>query len=382
MVAAAAMETALAPFLRAYREPFAEARAHKAGGGAVVGYLTANAPVELIEAAGAFALRIDGGGVADTPAADAFVERLLDPTVRGACELLLRGDLDFLNALVFPRTTDSVQRLYYYLCEQERTKAAKPPRLLFYDLLHTPWYSSAEHSLRSLERLRDALREIGGGHVRDDALANAIAVSNRRRAALSTCLQARRTQPTGLSGVEAHYLFAAARRLSPAAFIAAASALSTAVKGRRAGGGPRLVLAGNAPDTDNVHKILEQAGAVVVGDFHDRGELSMGPAIDVGLPPMRAISDHYHRHSSSPRSFPSQPDQIVGFAREVGADGVLFFYYAEEEVLAWDYPGQRDQLEKAGIASACLAGQPYQVQAERLAAAVAPFVARLKEAVA
>ena len=380
MAAAAALDTALAPFVRAYREPFAAAQAFKARGGAVIGYLTANAPVELIEAAGMFALRIDGGGIADTPLAEVFVERLLDPTVRGACERLLRGELDFLDALILPRTTDSVQRLYYYLCEQERTKAAGLPRLLFYDLLHTPWYSSAEHSFHSLQRLRGALAEIGGRPIGDDDLAAAIAVSNRRRSALESCLEARRARPAGVSGVEAHYVFAAARRLPASQFIEAAAGVYKSVKGRSVGKGVRLVLAGNAPDTDALHGAFEATGAVVVGDFHDRGELSFGPPIDASLLPLRAINEHYHRYSSSPRSFPSQPDRLVAFAREAGADAVIFFYYAEEEVLAWDYPSQRDRLDAAGVPSLCLSAQPYRVDPARIAAAVAPFRARLREA--
>jgi len=367
MAAASATLSTLADFARAFAEPFAAAKVFKQEGGRVIGYMTANAPVELIEAAGMFPLRLDGGGVADTPKTDAFMERLFDPTVRGACERLLSGELDFLDAVVLPRTVDSVQRLYYYLCEQERTGAAKPPMLVLYDLLHTPFYSSAEHNYSSLLRLSDAL----GAKADDVALSEAIAASNQRRAVLQQCIDA------GLSGVERLHLIAASQRMLAAGFNTIVASLPTALAGRKFSG-TRVVLAGNGPDTDDLHRAIEAAGCVVVGDYHDRGDLSLGAPIDETLPPMRAISEHYHRATASARTFPAKPEALAAFAAERRAEAVIFFFYAEEEVLTWEYPGQRDALAKAGVPSILLAAQPYRINSGQVQAEVASLLTTLK----
>src|SRR5690606_6636399 len=84
---------AFAPFAEAYADPEAHARAHAAAGGKVVGYMSPTGPVELIEAAGLFALRLDGRGSSQTGRADAFVERLFDPSVRAVCDRIIGGEL-------------------------------------------------------------------------------------------------------------------------------------------------------------------------------------------------------------------------------------------------------------------------------------------------
>ena len=57
---------------------------------------------------------------------------------------------------------------------------------------------------------------------------------------------------------------------------------------------------------------------------------------------------------------------------------MIFFYYAQEEVLTWDYPAQREALDAAGIVSICLSGQPYVVDVAQIKATLAPFIATLR----
>lgn len=371
---AAPSHPALSAFLSALADPYAQARAFKQSGGRVVGYMTANAPVELIEAAGMYPLRLDGAGVHATPTADGFMEGLFDPTVRGVCELLMTGKLPFVDALILPRTADSVQRLYYYLCEQQRSGFAGLPQLIFYDLLHTPFYSSAEHNFASLTRVRDALSGLAGKAISDAALVEAISASNQRRESLARCLSA------DLTGVERLALVGACERMPGREFVKLAADVPVAVASRAPWSGTRLILAGNAPDSTDIHAAIEAEDCRVVGDFHDRNGESLSRTIDVTLPPARALSDHYHRATLSPRSFPALPERLAEFAAARRADGVIFFYYAQEEVLTWDYPAERDLLASRGLKSICLAGQPYNPDASPIRSAVAPFIAALQEA--
>ena len=48
--------------------------------------------------------------------------------MRSIAEQWLTGELDFLDAVVFPRSDDSAQRLYYYLCELQRRGARAAAR--------------------------------------------------------------------------------------------------------------------------------------------------------------------------------------------------------------------------------------------------------------
>jgi benzoyl-CoA reductase/2-hydroxyglutaryl-CoA dehydratase subunit BcrC/BadD/HgdB len=254
-----------------------------------------------------------------------------------------------------------VQRLYYYLCERRRAGDHALPDLLFYDLLLTPGSASAEHSNASLLRLRDSLNPLALRAIDDATIEAAIAVSEERRVLLQRCLEARRRAPSGLSGVEAQHVLAAARALPPREFIRVAGDLAAGLSDRSvATRAVRIVLAGNCPDAVVLHAALESLGAIVVGDYHDRGEPAVGAAFDAAMPPLQAITARY-RGVFAPRTFPSDPEALTRFAKDAGAQGVVFFFFREEEVLSWDYPGQMHALAAAGIPSICLAGQPRRL---------------------
>lgn len=351
----------------------AAARAWKTSGGAVIGYLGATVPVELIDAAGAFALQLSGAGIGETPHADRYMEPLFDPVVRRVFEKLLSGAYGFLDAVILPRTSDSAQRLYYYLCEVRRMGWADVPEPLLWDLLQTPWYSSAEYGFRRLGELREAVGRVAGQAITDAALGAAIVGRNAWRATLSRAADARREGR--MAGSDAHALALASRVLPPEAL---AAEVDQALRAAAAGGsGPRLVVAGSAPDGVDVHRLLESLGGQVVGDYHEAGEPGFGPMVQ-GRDPMRALLQHYQREVMSSRRFPFDPQAVVACAKAARADAVVFAFHAEEEALTWELPAQRRALSAAGIASVSFEGQGYPLGAEALRQPLAQFLSELK----
>jgi benzoyl-CoA reductase/2-hydroxyglutaryl-CoA dehydratase subunit BcrC/BadD/HgdB len=348
----------------------AAARAFKAQGGRVVGFLSNNVPVELIHAAGCFPLQLAAVPGEPTPLGDRYMESLFDPMARSVFEHLLRGDFAFVDLLVLPRTVDSFQRMYYYLCELRRTGALAVPETWLYDLLHTPWYTSAEYNFARTVELKQRLDALSGKEVTDDQLRASIAFYNRIRDKLGLASARRRSVPCELSGVAALELFSASQWMRPEAFEAELDGLLASQPPRL--GGPRVVLIGSAHDEPIVHRMVARLGGQVVGDYHWRGELLLAGQVDQDLPPLRALSCHYHRDSFSPRRFPSSAsadaDAIVEFVQRAQADAAVFFYYAEEEALTWDFPAQRRALDRASVPSLCLSDQPYPADAssERL----------------
>jgi benzoyl-CoA reductase/2-hydroxyglutaryl-CoA dehydratase subunit BcrC/BadD/HgdB len=196
------------PLAQAYADPGATARAHKAAGGKVAGYLSNTVPRELIAAAGLFPLQLSGAAGEPTTLADRYMEDLFDPVVRSVFQRLLAGDYGFLDVVVLPRTSDSVQRLYYYLCEVKRMGAAELPQVLLFDLLHTPWQSSADYNRTRIGELKQALEQVGGRSA-DAALAGEIRAANRRRAALRQVAARRQARPPQVSAEQALQAFAA-----------------------------------------------------------------------------------------------------------------------------------------------------------------------------
>jgi len=368
-----------APFRQAAGDREAAARAFKAAGGKVVGYVGPTVPTELIAATGAFPLRLAGEAAA-TPLADRYMEALFDPVVRAVFETALAGRYDFVDAIVLARTSDSAQRLYYYLCEVRRLGEAQVPEPLLYDLLHTPWYSSAEYNLARIGELKANLERVAGRMISDAALADAIATSNRRRAGLEAFANLRRSRPARVSGPDAQAVFAASQTMPAEAFDAALSGLLTGANGAHAG--PRIVLAGSGQVTPRLHRLIESHGGVVVGDFHEFGEPLAAGRVAEGGAPLRALTAHYHRAVASSRTFPQSAAPLVEFAKAAGADGVLFYFLREEEALTWEYPAQRRALEAAGIRVLCLEDMTQQPDEAAIGPGIATFLDGLAAKVA
>lgn len=355
------------------------ARAAKAAGRKVVAYMGSTTPLELFDAAGVFAAPLRGEPEAPTPLADRYMESLFDPRVREALQSVLAGAWDMVDLIVLPRTSDSQQRFYYYLCELRRMGVAVPEAKL-YDLLHTPWRTSAHYNLARTEELKQALEALSGKAIGDEDLSRAIAAGNVRRRALQELVALRRTNPAQIGGVEALDAFAASRLAAPADFAAAMREM-VSESGRSRLGGPRVVVAGSPQDSTNLAALVAELGGVVVGDFHGEGEPMIGAPIDESAKPLLAISEHYHRETLSSRTFPTDIGAITKFAIEAEAQGVVFHYDAEEEALTWDLPAQKRHLQAAGIPAVVFADQPRRFEKANLAAPLGAFLRALAPAV-
>lgn len=351
--------------LAAYDAPYAAAQAYKAGGGCVIGYLGNTAPVELIEALGAYPVMLTGLPGRQTPRADEFMEDLFDPIVRGVFEQVLEGRLAWLDALVLPRSNDSIQRLYYYLCELRRRGMAAPLPVLF-DLQHTPSEAARDYNLARMADLKAALEGVTGRGVTEDRLGEAIAHFETRRAHVAAFAAARPGR--ALAGSVALKAYTAWRVMPPGAFDVALLGLEAG--NGKAPAGPRVVLAGSAQDTPDLHLLVEAGGGRVVGDYHPLGDLLIGDAAPAGLSPLAALTRRYQSGLMSSRTFPRPPEALAGFARARQADLVIFHFWKVEEALTWDYPAERRALEAAGVRTLAFTDQPYGID-RRLAAPIA-----------
>ena len=346
------------------------ARAWHARGGTVVGFVSNSVPVELIHAAGCFPLQLPASPGEPTPHADRYMESLFDPMARSLFERLLCGDFAFVDLVVLPRAIDSFQRMYYYLCELRRTGIAAPPRSAgavprvaslpepyLYDVLQSRSPSSAEYTHARTIELKARLERLTRRPIGDDDLRASIALYNRLRAKLAELSERRRARPCRLSGATALDLFTASQLMPVDTFMALLDEQLAAPAERAPG--TRVLLIGNAHDQPALHLSIARAGGQVVGDHHWRGEPLFGPALDLELPPLRALSRHYHADVRSPRTYPEPANELAALARDAGAEAAVFYYYAEEEALTWDYVDQRGALAAIGVPSLCLSMQAY-----------------------
>jgi crotonobetainyl-CoA:carnitine CoA-transferase CaiB-like acyl-CoA transferase/benzoyl-CoA reductase/2-hydroxyglutaryl-CoA dehydratase subunit BcrC/BadD/HgdB len=355
--------SAISAIEHAYLNRLDAARRYKSAGGRVAGFVSTAVPIEVIVAAGMYPVMITGHCRGDTSLADEWMEDMFDPMARAIFQSALAGELAFLDVLIIPRSADSFLRLYLYLREIERLGICKQlPRIVLYDLLQTSWESSAHHNISQLQKLRTLLHETTGFDATDVALRSAIATSNENRRLLRELLSRRRHVDVSgslvLKAITTRYLlpFDQHNRLLQS-LLSEISTISSNDK-------PRVVVAGNAQDNTELHRLLDDQGLHIVGDYHWLGDSCCEHDIEsTDSDPWLTVSEYYHHHSLSSRRFPHTPEEIVAHAKRCNAQGVVFFLFEPEEALTWDSPNQIRALAHAKIESLVFENQPYVIDA-------------------
>ena len=322
----------------------------------LVAFAGNNVPLELIHASGCFPLQLPTAPGGDCARADRYLEARFDPMTRCALAQLLGGELDLAQLLVLPRSVDSWQRLYYYACELMRSFGERLPEPFLYDLQQLPTESSARYDLESTQLLAARLARLGRAAAESDLQAS-IALYDGLRRALGRMTELRRAQPCQLSGARALELYTASQRLAPETFTRALEA--ELERPAQPAPGVRTLLVGSAHDNPALHHMIARAGGQVVGDYHARGDLLFGPELRPEGPALPALSEHYHRHSWSVRSYPLQLGALLDLAARSGARVAVFFYYEQEEALTWDHPEQAAALAARGIPGLLLPREAY-----------------------
>ena len=324
------------------KNPMAAAMAHQGAGGRVIGYVGSEIPVELILAANAMPVQLSGFPASDITLADKYLEDSFAPSIQVLAEHYLNGSLDFLEAIIFPRSNDSTQRLYYYLCELQRIDRVGGPTPLIYDLAKIPRDSSRVHNEQATLDLAAA---IGTEEVE---LPKAIGLRNRRRELLAAVNSARIRQKN-LQGSFIDQVFRTADLVDGGEFDAALSEWLQENRKKKEIPGPRLLLIGNAPSDERLHRAVEMGGGNVVAEFGDFA------AFSAQLPPVdeegsfAALATHYSGLIHGPRAFVDRAQAALSHARDAAVDGVIQWLIEQEEALVWDVPAQKAEFAAAGI---------------------------------
>jgi benzoyl-CoA reductase/2-hydroxyglutaryl-CoA dehydratase subunit BcrC/BadD/HgdB len=345
------VDAALAALSGHYQNRRAVALEKHAAGMPVVGFTSNTIPWELIRAAGCFPVLVSPLSGA-TPLADQFMEPVFDRRIRGIFDAVLAGDWSFLKLLIIPRTSEPEYKLYLYLREMVRQQrgAASPPVHL-YDLLHTRSVRSRRYGRERTEDLKRRLEELVGRAITVESFRAAVDESNAARQAIRRLLKLRRSAPK-LSGTEAMTAIGACYFMDREKFAKLAGDFAAAAGGRPPLPGPRLLVKGVAVDHVNLYRVLESHGAVVVAEDDWWGSRAAGRDVVPGPDPVAAVFPKYYLDAPSPRVFPAKvADRWFERTAQRGIDGVVFYHPPDDDVYGWDYPRQRQFLERQGIPS-------------------------------
>ena len=162
------MSTALEILKDHYQRRDQAARAWKANGGKVVGYLCDNVPEELILAAGLFPYRLSGDPRAGRGAVERYVQPFALPFsarsqrpafAEAMLNMLLDGTFDFVDFLIVPHTRKAIQAFYRELSLAGAAHSdLRLPEMFFLDRSYLPFFAA---ELFNRERLLELKAEAG-----------------------------------------------------------------------------------------------------------------------------------------------------------------------------------------------------------------------------
>jgi benzoyl-CoA reductase/2-hydroxyglutaryl-CoA dehydratase subunit BcrC/BadD/HgdB len=331
------------------QDPLHAGREAARSGQRVVGYVGADIPTELILAANAVPLRLRGKPNAVTPHADEYLESAFLPETRAIAELWLSSNLDFVDAVIFPRSSDSSQRLYYYLCELQRRKRCGGPTPLLYDLATIARQTSVDHTARSTQQLAEALGAI------PTQLSTALHRAGQRATLLARLQSLRMSNPSLLGSTAFCIARAAEFDWSEAFDHAFAAWLNNPSLTQSAS---RVLLAGSVPPDERLHRAVEAANGTIVSEL-----------VETQYPPSQTVSgdnafgslaQRHHDAVSPAQQMLRSPTWVAEQAQAVRAQGVIIWLIEEDEALPWELAAQTRALHDAKIPVLALTRQQWR----------------------
>jgi benzoyl-CoA reductase/2-hydroxyglutaryl-CoA dehydratase subunit BcrC/BadD/HgdB len=352
-----------------YRDPHRAARAWKAGGGTVVGYLCDNVPVEMIDAAGFLPVRVTGDPEGSLDAVRRYVDGLFQPTRRiGFAESMLARLLDgtyaYLDYLIVPHNRHAIQAIYQELLRAGATyPELRLPRLHLLDKSWLPFYASEAFNRDRLLDLGRALETWAGRPLTNGTLAEAIAARNEQRSLLAQVAALRAADLPRLSGLDALHVIGSSMTTPVREHTASLRALLAGADQLPLRAGLRVFVGGSPHDNPARYDVVEACGATVVAEDHCWGSRAADFPVRTDLEPLSALASRFHQQPACSIRFPLRAtvDACVRRAALARADAAIFFDLEHETAQVWETPDEVRALGEHGIPSLHLSEQPYHL---------------------
>jgi benzoyl-CoA reductase/2-hydroxyglutaryl-CoA dehydratase subunit BcrC/BadD/HgdB len=335
----------------------------RASGGKVVGCLGEDVPEEYIIAGGMMPVRIPPDPDTDLSEADRWLEACFDPLVRSQFDRIVRGETaKFCDYIAVSNSTDVLVRVYLYLRELRRTEPECPvPPTAFVDWLFTRSRRFQLANERTAADFRATAEIWAGRPISDVDVASAVALLNENRAALREISALRLAREPRISGAEALVITGAGFYMDRSEHTVLVRAVAKEAESWPVLTGPRVFFSGTEQYDTGIYDMIEDCGAVVVAEDHDRGMRWYEDDTDPALPPERAVTSRYMLRSPSPKkaTVDARVEELCRAAKAANVQGVAVCMDRYEEAASWDFPEQRRALAELGITAREFFHLPY-----------------------
>lgn len=331
---------------------------HRAGGGIVVGTFCTYVPEELILAAGGICVGLCAGAQVAEEAAEQYLPRNLCALIKSSLGFKLAKVCPYIEScdlLVGETTCDGKKKYYEILDQFQPVHTMELPQRK----------DAADRRLwrEEVGRLVERLEKVSGRKIEDEALREAIRVSNEKRRALLRLAELRKCDPPVISGRDALLVNQIAFYDDPVRLAEKVNALCDELEERRdkgiAIGGahhPRILLSGCPMAIPNwkVPTIIETSGALVAMDEMCTGIRYFRHLVDedaVGLEGMLdAIADRYLKIDCAVFT-PNRErlEHVRELVRDYSIDAVVYYALQFCDPYTVESFRMKQELEGAGI---------------------------------
>jgi bcr-type benzoyl-CoA reductase subunit C len=329
------------------------AKALKAEGRRIVGFICPLVPPELITAAAAVPYCIVGEPMEPITKADLYMETNLCPWVRNCFDQALKGRYQWLDGVIMAHSCDAVQRLYGLWCYY-----CQPDYYHFVNVPHSVTPATRRFYREELVMLRQSLEKWVKAKISDKRLSQAIMLHNRLKSEVKRLYLLRKQTPPALSGTEMAYLLTAICSIPAEEALSLVEDAHKEVAARGGTASPagkrgRVLLYGSIIDAPSFIELIEQSGVDVVIDDMCMGSRNFWREVANTADPIDGLVTAYFDQFRCPRLIRGTDSQrfdyLVAMAKEFQADGIIFHCVRFCDPNMFEFPDVRDRLSTAGI---------------------------------
>ncbi len=307
---------------------------HREAGGTVVGTFCTYVPEELIIAAGGICVGLCAGAQVAAEEAEKYLPRNICALIKSSLGFKLAKVCPYIECcdlLVGETTCDGKKKYYEILGEFQPVHVMELPQRKDESDLRL-WYDE-------VRRLALRLEELAGTKITENALRDAVKVTNEKRRALLRLAELRKSDPPLISGLDALLINQIAFYDNPVRLTEKVNALCDELEERRERGEsiggahrPRVLLSGCPMAIPNwkVAAIIEESGALVAMDEMCTGIRYFRHLVDEEAGDMDAlldaIADRYMKIDCAVFTpNPERMEHLEELARGYDIDAVVYY---------------------------------------------------------
>jgi len=307
------------------QNPLQRARRWKEAGKRVIGCFPMNVPEEIIHASGVLPITLLGTNETVT-LSDRYLQPYLCHVPRSNLDLALRGNLDFLDGVVFPDICDVV----LFLPDIWSIHHPMPFQHTILVAGKLDSVSSQRYLTSEFNRLKGSLEGFAHRDISDDDLRRSIVIYNQNRDLLHKAYQIRIEKPGIFSARDVATVIMTSMLMPKEEHSALMREFLDRAKDkkRQHADNVRLVVSGGPCDQPqwDILDLIEESGATVVNDDLYVGRRYFATKVSETIPPIEALAEHYVNDVPCPTKHNQDKryaEYLSDLAEESRAQGVI-----------------------------------------------------------